>query len=102
MSEHDQPYQYQAWPAWKYGPNGEAQIFESEDDVPEGWGSFPPGSEPDEVVDDSVPALRLTAAEKKAAKAAKEAAEAAEKAAAEEAEKAAAEEPEAPVEPSDF
>lgn len=28
---------YVAWPAWFYGPNGEAQIFERSEDVPEGW-----------------------------------------------------------------
>lgn len=35
MSE--QSYQYQAWPAWAEGPNGERQIFNSEGEVPKGW-----------------------------------------------------------------
>ena len=30
-----------AWPAWRYGPNGEADIFESEAAVPKGWKSHP-------------------------------------------------------------
>lgn len=25
------------WPAWRYGPNGEAAIFQSEASVPYGW-----------------------------------------------------------------
>lgn len=31
----------QLWPSWRYGPNGEAGVFESEDDVPEGWLGHP-------------------------------------------------------------
>jgi small-conductance mechanosensitive channel len=31
----------QSWPAWRYGPNGEAKIFASAGDVPEGWGKQP-------------------------------------------------------------
>jgi hypothetical protein len=27
------------WPGWFFGPNGEAQIFQSEDGVPKGWTS---------------------------------------------------------------
>lgn len=30
-------YEYVAFPAWFYGPNGEAEIFESEAQVPAGW-----------------------------------------------------------------
>lgn len=26
-----------SWPSWRYGPNGEAQIFQTEADVPRGW-----------------------------------------------------------------
>lgn len=29
------------FPGWRYGPNGEAQIFEREEDVPEGWTDNP-------------------------------------------------------------
>jgi hypothetical protein len=25
------------WPAWRYGPDGQAQIFQSASEVPEGW-----------------------------------------------------------------
>lgn len=34
-------YEYQAWPAWRYGPKGESAIFESEKDVPKGWSDQP-------------------------------------------------------------
>lgn len=58
-SEGDKPYEYQAWPAWRYDPEtGKGQIFESADEVPEGWGDLPPtataaGEEP-VVVDESL------------------------------------------------
>lgn len=29
------------WPAWRYGPNGQSAVFESEDDVPKGWVDHP-------------------------------------------------------------
>lgn len=29
------------WPAWFYGPSGQAQVFESKDDVPKGWVDHP-------------------------------------------------------------
>lgn len=29
------------WPSWRYGPYGEAQIFNSPDEVPEGWAKKP-------------------------------------------------------------
>lgn len=29
------------WPAWRYGPSGEAQIFQREADVPKGWVDSP-------------------------------------------------------------
>lgn len=31
------PYQHKDWPAWRYGPAGEAEIFNSPGEVPEGW-----------------------------------------------------------------
>lgn len=34
-------YQYQAWPAYYYGPDGQSEIFQSEDEVPEGWEDHP-------------------------------------------------------------
>lgn len=35
MSKHH------AWPSWRYGPKGEAAVFESEADVPKGWHDHP-------------------------------------------------------------
>lgn len=29
------------WPAWYYGPNGQAEVFESEALVPKGWVDHP-------------------------------------------------------------
>ena len=29
------------WPGWFYGPNGAAEIFQSQDDVPKGWADHP-------------------------------------------------------------
>lgn len=34
-------YVHQSWPSWRFGPNGESQIFQSEDEVPEGWQDSP-------------------------------------------------------------
>ena len=34
-------YEHQDWPAWFYGPDGEAAVFESEADVPAGWTDHP-------------------------------------------------------------
>jgi len=36
-----QPYVHQAWPSFRYGPNGEKQIFQRAEDVPEGWRDSP-------------------------------------------------------------
>lgn len=33
----EQPYQYQAWPAWMYGPEGRSAVFDRAEDVPDGW-----------------------------------------------------------------
>lgn len=41
--EEPKPYEYQAWPAWYYGPNGEAEIFNALEEVPPGWSSDPNG-----------------------------------------------------------
>jgi hypothetical protein len=38
MSEQYIP---QDWPAWYYGPKGEAAIFEGGDDIPKGWTTTP-------------------------------------------------------------
>lgn len=29
------------WPSWRYGPNGQSGVFESETDVPTGWEDHP-------------------------------------------------------------
>ena len=29
------------WPAWRYGPNGAADIFEAKSEVPKGWVDHP-------------------------------------------------------------
>ena len=42
--EEPQPYQYQAWPAWFYGPNGESEIFNAKEEVPPGWSDTPGGA----------------------------------------------------------
>lgn len=42
MDMSDQPqYIYQEWPAWRYGPKGEAEIFNSAEEVPKGWKDAP-------------------------------------------------------------
>lgn len=43
----DKPYEYQAWPAWRYDPEtGRGEIFESAEEVPDGWGDLPPTATP--------------------------------------------------------
>lgn len=52
-----------SYPAWFYGPNAAAQVFQSETDVPDGWADHPSkvvtaaatGSVPAPVVTDKVP-----------------------------------------------
>lgn len=29
------------WPSWRYGPDGQAQIFNNADEVPAGWSDHP-------------------------------------------------------------
>lgn len=29
------------WPSWRFGPNGQSDVFNSEDDVPKGWVAHP-------------------------------------------------------------
>jgi hypothetical protein len=31
----------QKFPSWRYGPDGEAEVFTSEADVPKGWEDHP-------------------------------------------------------------
>lgn len=35
------PYEYQPWPSWRFGPNGQKAIFQSEEEVPDGWTDSP-------------------------------------------------------------
>jgi hypothetical protein len=37
MPQRDKVY----WPSWRFGPKGEAQVFETEADVPAGWVDHP-------------------------------------------------------------
>lgn len=37
QAPHSGPYEYQAWPAWFYGPEGKKACFDRADDVPDGW-----------------------------------------------------------------
>lgn len=54
------------WPAWRYGPDGAAEIFNSEDEVPKGWQDHPSkvispattGSKPLAPKTDKVPASK--------------------------------------------
>lgn len=34
-------YQHQNFPAWRYGPDGQSAVFDSEADVPNGWEDHP-------------------------------------------------------------
>lgn len=34
-------YKHEAWPSYRYGPNGEAEIFEKEELVSKGWVDHP-------------------------------------------------------------
>jgi len=34
-------YVHQAWPSFRYGPNGEKAVFHRAEDVPEGWQDSP-------------------------------------------------------------
>lgn len=36
-----EPYVHQGWPAFRYGPEGERQVFQRPEDVPEGWRDSP-------------------------------------------------------------
>lgn len=41
----------QDWPAWRYSATGEAQIFKSAEDVPEGWEDHPAKFKPEAVAE---------------------------------------------------
>lgn len=36
------------WPSWRYGPSGEAKIFQKPEDVPAGWQDTPQPATPQE------------------------------------------------------
>ena len=42
------------FPKWMYGPDGEAQIFEKEEDIPQGWVDHPSKFEKKEEVEDTL------------------------------------------------
>lgn len=44
-SAPEKTYTHQSYPAWRFGPDGESQIFERAEDVPEGWSAEPQSQE---------------------------------------------------------
>lgn len=40
-----------SWPAWYHGPNGQSEIFDRAEDVPEGWVDHPSKVPPPEPID---------------------------------------------------
>src|SRR5690606_7876642 len=45
--DKEKPYEPVKWPAWRYHPEtGKGQVFQSPEEVPEGWGDLPPGATP--------------------------------------------------------
>lgn len=47
------------FPKWMYGPNGEAEIFTSEEDIPEGWKDTPAAFEQPKTGDTAVMSLEV-------------------------------------------
>lgn len=41
----------ETFPSWRYGPDGEAAVFNSADDVPKGWKDHPPKPKDQEPVE---------------------------------------------------
>lgn len=41
MRAPDHPYRHQDFPSWRYGPNGQSVIVNSEDETPAGWEDHP-------------------------------------------------------------
>ena len=37
--------EFQAWPSWRYGPNGASKLCENEAEVPKGWVDHPEAAE---------------------------------------------------------
>jgi hypothetical protein len=40
--------EFQAWPSWRYGPDGQSKLCENEAEVPKGWGDHPAQFEKEE------------------------------------------------------
>lgn len=53
------------FPGWRYGPNGEAQIFQTEADVPKGWTDNPNDFKEPATVTDPEPAVEAPVTHKK-------------------------------------
>ena len=45
------------WPSWRFGPNGQRQIFQSADEVPLGWFETPAEAEEHDVNSSSAPVM---------------------------------------------
>lgn len=56
------------WPAWRYGPNRAAEIFENENDVPAGWQDHPSKVEGAKPIDTPASPVKSTRGRKKAVK----------------------------------
>ena len=39
--------EFQAWPSWRYGPNGASKLCENEAEVPKGWVETKPAGDVD-------------------------------------------------------
>lgn len=37
------------WPSWRYGPGGQSAIFQTQEDVPDGW-TKKPGEAEEEII----------------------------------------------------
>lgn len=48
-------YQHQAWPSWRYGPNGESAMFEEWDVIPAGWADHPSKATKETVDEEDAP-----------------------------------------------
>lgn len=64
-------YSYQPWPCWAYGPKGESEIFEREEDVPKGWTHHGKAKGGDKSADLSDPLNRPVCSEEALVEAAK-------------------------------
>lgn len=51
MAEKKEKIDSTMWPAWRYGPGGVGEIFQTPEDVPEGWTDHPTTAPPIEQID---------------------------------------------------